>query len=65
VLAFGARLAITVAQLGASGSTAVTLVSVMSPVFVMAIVKLAVPPLTTCCKSGVLATTMDGLISCT
>ena len=53
------------AQPGAWASVTRTLVSVTSPLFVTLIVNVAVPPLTTCCESGVFATVIAGWITVT
>ncbi len=51
-------------QLGASGSLT-TLVRTTLPIFVTVMVKMAVPPLGICCRSGVLAMTTPGFINST
>src|SRR4029079_16049220 len=53
------------AQPGARAAVTRTFVSVTSPVLVTLIVKLAVPPLTTCCESGVFATVIAGWMTVT
>ncbi len=53
------------AQPGARASVTTTLVRVESPVFLTAIVKVAVPLKATACESGVFETEIAGLITVT
>ena len=61
----GASEAMTVLQLGASGSVTVTLVRVTLPVLVISMVKVTTAPGSAYCRSGVLAMSMAGCATMT